>query len=236
MIHFLSGYELSSNKALKRSMHRDRARQFHERLQWEVSVDGNGEEIDEYDSLNPLYIIASDEMGSHEGSMRLLPTTGRTMVNEHFLEVTDGVQIVSPNIWECTRFCISPSAGRLVAPQLLAAGAFLMRQCCIDNLVGVFDSKMEKIYSFLGAPPTIIGRRVRGGEELGVGLWEFDETLYHKILARARLSPEALDAAFKISSEEPAPESSNSSVQIDRIAHRTEMQVNSRMQEQNAAA
>ena len=60
--------------------------------------------------LNPLYIIWEDADGRHGGSMRIMPTVGRTMTNEHFLHLTDGVRIASPLIWECTRFCLAPGA------------------------------------------------------------------------------------------------------------------------------
>ena len=42
--------------------------------------------------------------------MRFLPTTGDTMVNDHFCHLTGGVRIASPLIWECTRFCLAPEA------------------------------------------------------------------------------------------------------------------------------
>ena len=34
-------------------------------------------------TLNPLYVIWEIPDGSHGGSMRFLPTSGRTMVHEH---------------------------------------------------------------------------------------------------------------------------------------------------------
>ena len=65
-------------------MFRDRAFQFKTRLKWKVDVDENGFERDEYDALNPLYVILENNLGRHEGSLRLLPTTGRCMINEKF--------------------------------------------------------------------------------------------------------------------------------------------------------
>ena len=66
-------------------MFRDRAAQFKDRLDWDVTVDENGWEVDEYDRLNPLYIIWENAEGRHGGSVRIMPTVGRTMTNEHFL-------------------------------------------------------------------------------------------------------------------------------------------------------
>ena len=38
-------------------MFRDRAEQFSQRLGWAVSVNASGHERDQYDELNPLYVI-----------------------------------------------------------------------------------------------------------------------------------------------------------------------------------
>ena len=83
MIRFLYADELRAYPALRATMFRDRAEQFRRRLNWSVTVDEDGLETDEYDALNPLYIIWETPQGLHGGSMRVLPTTGRTMVNDH---------------------------------------------------------------------------------------------------------------------------------------------------------
>ena len=111
MIRFVYGDELHKYPYLKQTMFQDRADQFKRRLGWDVSVDLAGEERDQYDALNPLYIIWEGAGGRHGGSLRALPTVGRTMAAEHFLHLTDGVRIQSPLIWEVTRFCLAPDAG-----------------------------------------------------------------------------------------------------------------------------
>ena len=116
MIRYIYAADLHKHPTLAQSMFRDRADQFKTRLGWAVSIDAHGEERDAYDAMNPLYVIWEQPDGRHGGSMRLLPTTGRTMVNDHFSHLTDGVHIQSPAIWECTRFCLargsSPARGR----------------------------------------------------------------------------------------------------------------------------
>ena len=57
MLRYLYGDELANYPKLKDSMFRDRAIQFNDRLGWDVSVDANGHEQEEYDALNPLYVI-----------------------------------------------------------------------------------------------------------------------------------------------------------------------------------
>ena len=84
MIRFIYAEQLSRSPVLSETMFRDRAIQFKHRLKWEIQVDQNGWELDEYDALNPLYIIWEDANGRHGGSLRIMPTVGRTMTNEHF--------------------------------------------------------------------------------------------------------------------------------------------------------
>ena len=51
MIRYIYADQLDAFPLLKRSMFRDRADQFKTRLGWDVHVDANGEERDEYDAL-----------------------------------------------------------------------------------------------------------------------------------------------------------------------------------------
>ena len=198
MIRFLYGNQLSSHPKLKSSMHKDRATQFSIRLGWDVTVDEKGEEHDIYDDLNPFYIILENGSGDHEGSLRFLPTTGKTMINDHFLELTGGVKICSPHIWECTRFCISPTSNKRTAVKLLTAGAFLMKKCYIDHFVGVFDERMERIYSLIGATPTILGKKTTADGRIGVGLWEFNDLLFEQLLRKAQVSTAELSQFFDV--------------------------------------
>ena len=57
MIRFVMAEDLPKYPRLQDSMFKDRADQFIRRLGWDVSVDGNGWERDQYDALNPLYVI-----------------------------------------------------------------------------------------------------------------------------------------------------------------------------------
>ncbi|MEO8531083.1 MAG: acyl-homoserine-lactone synthase, partial [Deltaproteobacteria bacterium] len=102
MLRYLYADQLAAEPLLADTMFKDRARQFRNRLNWNVTVNDQGWEQDNYDALNPLYVIWQNPDGTHGGSLRFLPTTGRTMVNEHFSDLADGAKIESPLIWECT--------------------------------------------------------------------------------------------------------------------------------------
>ena len=187
MIRYLYADQLDETPKLRDSMFRDRAWQFRQRLNWQVNVDARGFERDQYDDENPLYVIHQLADGSHGGSMRFLPTTGRTMVNDHFLDLTNGVAFKSPLIWECTRFCQSPrsDAAARVSARLMLAAAELGRQFSLDHAVGVFDARMVRVYRAMGWAPELLGQQGEGADAIGVGLWEFSRAPFHRLNARA---------------------------------------------------
>ncbi len=190
MIRYLYADQLGQFPKLARTMFLDRADQFKTRLGWEVSVDGAGEERDDYDDLNPLYVIWEKPCGGHGGSMRLLPTVGRTMVNDHFIHLTDGVRIESPLIWECTRFCLARDTSPGTAAALMLAGGEILRGFGVEHYVGVFDARMVRIYRLIGASPEVLGTEGEGRERISVGLWDFSPEAQARVAARAGISPD----------------------------------------------
>jgi len=200
MLRYIYANDLYLYPKLGASMFRDRADQFRARLGWEVGVDEKGEERDQYDALNPLYVIWEEPDGSHGGSMRFLPTTGRVMVNEVFGHLIGGGAITSPLIWECTRFCLSRGAGSRVAAALMLAGGEIMTGFGIRHFVGVFDARMQRIYRVIGSSPELLGSQGQGRDRISVGLWEFTEEAKRKVALRAgipaRVSRRWFDRAF----------------------------------------
>ncbi len=199
MIRYIYGHDLHRFPRLAHSMFRDRADQFKTRLGWEVEVDAQGFERDRYDDENPLYVIWENADGSHGGSMRLLPTVGRTMVNDHFVHLTDGVRIESPLIWECTRFCLARGAAPGVAAALMLAGGEVMRQFGVQHYVGVFDARMVRIYRRIGSSPEVLGREGEGRAQISVGLWAFTAEAQARVAARAGIAPKTVTGWFEAS-------------------------------------
>jgi len=188
MIRFLYGDSLADHSRLAQSMFRDRAKQFSERLGWEVSVDDAGEERDQYDALNPLYVIWQRPDGLHGGSMRFLPTTGRCMTHEHFLHLSSGTPVQSPFIWECTRFRLSESASPTTAARLMLAGVALMEGQRLEHFLGVFDAPMERIYRQIGASPEILGSVGQGRTKTSLGLLAYTPAAKARLVKKAKLS------------------------------------------------
>lgn len=190
MLRYIYGDDLPQHAKLHDTMFRDRAAQFRQRLDWDVSVDEKGHERDEYDAMNPLYVIWEQADGSHGGSMRFLPTTGQTMVNDHFRHLGDGVEIRHPFIWECTRFCLSQEAQSRVSAALMLGGMEVGLNNHLTDSVGVFDARMTRIYRRLGWSPTVLGTDGNGRDAISVGLWAYDRKIRPSLLRRAGLSDE----------------------------------------------
>jgi acyl homoserine lactone synthase len=190
MLRYIYADQLHTHSKLAASMFRDRADQFKARLNWEVDVDQDGFERDEYDALNPLYVIWENADGTHGGSMRFLPTTGRVMVNDHFPHLLGGGTIASSTIWECTRFCLARGAKPQIAAALMLAGGEIMEGFGIEHFVGVFDARMIRIYRMIGSSPDVLGSEGTGRDQISVGLWHFASDAKDKVAAKAGLSPE----------------------------------------------
>src|SRR5712671_45456 len=100
----LSNRQFGHHLALLAAMYRLRRRVFKDRLDWNVSISGDLE-LDVYDTLNPTYLVGmSDNVVI--GCVRLLPTTGPTMLGDTFPELLGGKTLpCSDKIIESSRFC-----------------------------------------------------------------------------------------------------------------------------------
>lgn len=147
-------------------MHRLRYRVFKERLDWNVRTTG-GFEIDSFDSLKPHYLLLRDSAGRVGGSVRLLPSTGPTMLRDVFSRLLEGrTAPEKPSVWESSRFALDlpPSAPKgsgsiAVATYELLAGMIefgLSRQ--LTHIVTVTDMRMERILRRAGWPLARIGQ------------------------------------------------------------------------------
>lgn len=203
MLRYLPAKDLDQFPMLRDTMFRDRALQFSTRLGWDVDVDSNGLEHDEYDLADPIYVIWALPDGTHGGSMRLLPTVGPTMVNDHFAELLPEGRLSSTGVWECTRFCLSDRAPRGVAAALMLAGGEVMRAFCLSHLLGVFDARMVRIYRAIGASPKVLGTQGHGRDAISVGLWRYGPLDRSRVLRRAGLSSQISEHWFERSFGRP---------------------------------
>lgn len=200
MITFFHASQLEAHADLASQMFQDRASQFRDRMKWDVQVDAMGWETDQYDLLDPIYVVVQNADGGHAGSMRFLPTMGRTMLAEVFPHLVNHRPIRDPGIWECTRFCLSPHAGVGVAQMLLLASAEIGLAIGVRKSLGVFDTPMIRVYRRLGWSPEVLGR----ADGIAAGLWTLSSDVHDRLKAETGLAPRVLDAMFDEARDELA--------------------------------
>ena len=141
-------------------MFRLRRRVFKDRLDWTVSVSGDLE-IDIYDALNPTYLLAVSEKREVFGCVRLLPTTGPTMLADTFSFLLDGKEAPkSEQILESSRFCVDTKRAAELGHGNLNRATFVLFAAMIETLrarggqsiVTVTDTRMERILRRAGWP------------------------------------------------------------------------------------
>jgi len=179
-------------------MHRLRARIFHDRLGWDVRV-VDGKERDKYDDEGPVYIIyTDDEAREVKGSMRLLPTTGPTLLADCFADtLPDAALLSAPTIWEATRFCIddrlldrgSPDGLFFASSVMIAALGDVAVSAGIESIVANFDASALRLYRRVGCEIDVLGYTFRYGLPVYLGLFPVSESLLRNLkrrLANAR--------------------------------------------------
>jgi len=94
------------NHQTTNAMYRLRHDVFHDRLGWDVNSD-NGMEHDEFDEIDPVYVLAKRDL-EVRGCWRLLPTTGPYMLKDTFPQLLHGQAAPQqPDVWELSRFAVS---------------------------------------------------------------------------------------------------------------------------------
>ena len=197
MLHFLTGSELNLHPKLRHTMFTDRKTQFVDRQGWPLRVTSEGYEIDEYDRPDTLYIVCSTRAGEHVGSIRLLPTSTPHMIKDHFADIIPGIAICSRTIWECTRFCVAPNGGTKVATSLLAGSAKFMRENNVTAFLGIFDRRIERIYSRIGSVPFVLGSKGASRDIIKVGMWQFEPVKYEKLVRASLYTESEYDEMYK---------------------------------------
>lgn len=176
---------------LLHSMYKDRADQFRTRLGWKVSVNAKGEEKDEYDNHNCVYVMVCENNSKHLGSLRLMPTTVKNMVLDVFSDLVPADFVMTDQIWECTRFCLSPnlnhSKAKCVVFELMIGALDFGIKNGVRNALGVFDARMIRIYRQIGWCPKIIGQSLSPQGKIQLGLWDVSFEKYALVKERYAL-------------------------------------------------
>lgn len=160
-------YQYYRYAGLLKQSFRLRKRVFHDCLGWQVDVH-RGLERDAYDGLGAVYLVWCDKDARHLcGTVRLMPTTGPTLLHDVFRRTLPGKDLVSPDTWEGTRMCLDVDLLREFQPTLSPSRAFgllllALFECAfahgIKTLVSNYEPPMERVYRRAGLLVKEIGR------------------------------------------------------------------------------
>lgn len=168
---------------LYEEMLRGRARVFQGRMKWDVEV-RDGKEMDWYDlNADPIYVVSLDQSGHAAGSLRVLPTSGPTMLSREFRSFfKEPIEPTAPLTWECSRFCVHPASleavrARNVSFHLLSGLCDLALESGIHAIVGVYELSMERVYRRIGWSPTRLASSLPEFGRFCCGSWEVSENI-----------------------------------------------------------
>nr|WP_330166428.1 acyl-homoserine-lactone synthase [Rhizobium sp. C4] len=175
-----------------------RKRVFHDLLGWDVSVRGDIE-IDQYDDINPIYVLSYTPDTRHlRGALRLLPTLGPNMLDDTFPILLGNSPVIRrPDIWESSRFCIDPEISQdrasnqvtVAAAELMCAVGELGLASGIRQIVTVTDVFLERMFRRMGCPGTRIGEPQKIGSVHAVAVgWDVNDKLLTDMKAIAGIS------------------------------------------------
>lgn len=181
MIHYVEPAARGANAELLHQYFRLRKSVFCDELNW-VKANDDGTETDALDGHYNVYILNSDDAtGAVNGGVRLMPTTGPTLLHEVWPDMLpDRDDFRSPNIWEATRFCVAPQSnasrkGNFVNRATLALSVAVMEFGAangISAVIGVCERKFFDMSSVYGAHAEIVSTKTdANGLDICCGLW-----------------------------------------------------------------
>lgn len=155
----------AEHRGLLDGMYQLRYRIFGQRLSWNVNNEG-GREFDEFDCLDPTYIMALSAASRIAGCARLLPATGPTMLERTFPQLlANGRLDAHAAMIESSRFCVDTTivegrAGKSLHNATLTMFAGIIEWCMtrgFTEIVTATDVRFERILSRAGWPMRRLG-------------------------------------------------------------------------------
>ncbi len=151
-----------------------RARVFGGRLGWDVNIE-DGKEIDQFDHLDPAYVIGLDDEGNVVAAVRALQTTGPHMLSDVFSDILCGeAPMRSATMWESTRFCVDTqrltrgkekNSVSYATCELMIGSLEYCRSAGIQDIITVIDPVMNRVLKRSNcAPYDYVGETVPMGK------------------------------------------------------------------------
>ena len=143
---------------LIRKMYLLRAEIFNGRNQWGLPLK-DGREIDDFDTLDTVYVICEDRYSDQViGCWRLLPTTQDYMLKSVFSELLPtSCNVQSPDVWELSRFAIRKGTGKQshflasnITREMFAAVRLFAEHHRINRFVTVTSPSLYRLLTSCG--------------------------------------------------------------------------------------
>lgn len=169
MILTIENYPKSAQRLALETMFADRKAQFVDFFDWEVPVIDGRFEMDQFDTAAAVYIVAIDEAGRHEASLRMLPSWLPHLLGDIFPHICVSGVPVGPTTWEGTRLCLPSRHGaarrRELRNELISAMADFALARGIEHITGVIPDGFRREVLAMGwrAEPLGPALRIKGG-------------------------------------------------------------------------
>nr|WP_321526253.1 acyl-homoserine-lactone synthase [uncultured Cohaesibacter sp.] len=195
----LQAHEYHKCPVLMDRMFRLRKEVFADQLEWDVSVE-NGCERDFYDEKMPVYLVwCNEERTVLYGSMRLMPTTGPTLLYDVFRRTFPvELSLSAPGIWEGTRMCIDQDALARDYPSIDPGRAFSLMflalcECALDHgihtMISNYEPQMKLIYRRAGVDVHELGRADGYGKRpVCCGMFEVSDAVLNRMQTKLGIS------------------------------------------------
>lgn len=124
-------------------MHKVRKLIFKDRMGWDLDINEDGLEIDDYDLPETVYILVRDDVGRVSGVWRMLPSSAPSMIRNIWPEFLDSFDMpISNSAWEVSRFGVyayenSPKDQIRASSRITAELILALEQVCA--LTGITD-------------------------------------------------------------------------------------------------
>lgn len=224
MLLTLTRSELDQMPELRDQMFRHRREEFHDRLGWDLKIDNLGREMDEYDGLNPAYVILVDESRNHLASGRLLPTTGRTMIGEVFSGVVEPKEYVSDQTWEVTRVFVArrDSSSVRKAAALMWGGCRLGMSAGVHSFISITPRFMARVFATCGWTAKVLQTgQDRQNNEICACRWALNNDILDILKRRTGSLLEDAASSSKISVPWEAPVSVTPNFRLQEASHQS---------------
>lgn len=187
-------------------MHRLRARVFKDTLKWNVDVDANGLEVDQFDLPEAVYLLSLDTTGRVRGSWRLLPSTGPTMIRDLWPQYLETLPFPpDDNVYEVSRFSVSvleadPDKNAAETQETVAEMFCGLTELCIHaGITGIqtlYDDRIATVIERIDCVPYATSTRLPVGDLMcRTGAFRTDAAMLERLRRRTGISHTVLDTA-----------------------------------------